>query len=214
MVMGYSDGLYLAGLVWALVLAEDRKWWAAGVLAAVATASRPNGWIAVVAVVITVWTARGGWRAFVAAVAPATAFMIGWCWYLWSVTGDPLVFFDAKSAWNEVTIGSLLTGPLTGGHPDALFQLLFVLALSIPFLMRIRTQPPAWIAVVVLSVVPSLLLGLEGVARYAILAFPLSFAAADVLTTRGRGLATLGLAMSGAGTVALCWLVVTRTWLP
>ena len=43
MVLGYADSLYLAGLVWALVLAEDRRWWAAGLLAAVATASRPNG---------------------------------------------------------------------------------------------------------------------------------------------------------------------------
>ena len=63
MVLGYADGLYLAGLVWALVLAEDRRWWAAGVLAAVATAARPNGWIAVVAVAITVWSLRAGWRA-------------------------------------------------------------------------------------------------------------------------------------------------------
>src|SRR5215218_525739 len=54
MVMGYADSLYLAGAVWAIVLVEDRRWWAAGLVVAVATASRPNGWIAVAAVVATV----------------------------------------------------------------------------------------------------------------------------------------------------------------
>ena len=83
MVLGYSDSLYLAGLVWALVLAEDRRWWAAGLLAAVATASRPNGWIALVAVVVTVLVARAGGRALVAVAVPSVAFLVAWCVYLW-----------------------------------------------------------------------------------------------------------------------------------
>ena len=124
MVMGYSDSLYLAGAVWALVLVEDRRWWAAGLLGAVATASRPNGWIAVAAVVVTVLVARAGWRALVAVVAPSAVFFVGWCWYLWSVTGDPLVFYDAKSAWDEVTHRGarqrpVLRRPLGGPVPPA-----------------------------------------------------------------------------------------------
>jgi hypothetical protein len=214
MVMGYSDSLYLAGVVWALVAAEDRRWWVAGLLAAVATASRPNGWIAVVALVVTVWTARAGWRAIAAVVAPSAAFIVGWCWYLWSVTGNPLVFYDAKSAWNEITFGALVGDPLAGRHSDALFHLLFVLALTVPYVMRVRRQPPAWAALVVLGVLPSLLLGLEGVARYAILAFPMPFAAADVLTSRRRWPAAVGLALSAGGMLALALLIVQRTWLP
>ena len=49
MVLGYADSLFLAGAIWALVLAEDRRWWAAGLVAVVATSSRPNGFVAVVA---------------------------------------------------------------------------------------------------------------------------------------------------------------------
>ena len=73
MVMGYSDSLYLAGAVWALVLVEDRRWWAAGLLGAVATASRPNGWIAVVAVVVTVLIGRAGGGLVAVAVPSAVS---------------------------------------------------------------------------------------------------------------------------------------------
>jgi hypothetical protein len=214
MVMAYSDALYLAGLVWALVLAEDRRWWAAGFVAAIATAARPNGWIAVVALVVTVAVSRAGWRALVAVVAPSTMFLACWCWYLWSVTGDPLVFYDAKSAWQEIRLGDLLDDPFSGRHSAALFHFLFAVAGLVFWALRARRQPPAWAAIVVLGVVPSLQLGLEGVARYAILAFPVPFAVADVLTARGRVAAGAGLVVSGAGLVALAYLVVAKTWLP
>ncbi len=214
MVMGYSDSLYLAGLVWALVLAEDRRWWAAGLAAAVATAARPNGWIALVAVVITVWSARGGGRALVAVVTPPLAFLLAWSTYLWWMTGDPFVFYTAKAAWPEITIVDLISDPLTDFHRPALFHVLWALAFIVPFAMRLRRQPPAWIAVVMLGVLPSLVLGTVGLARYAVLAFPLPFAVADVLTARGKGAVVVGIVACGVGLVALSWLIVARTWLP
>jgi hypothetical protein len=213
MVMGYSDSLYLAGLVWAVVLAEDRRWWAAGLTAAVATAARPNGWIAAVAVVFVVGIHRG-WRPLVAVVTPPAAFLIGWCWYLWSLTGDALAFYHAKSAWYEIPIASLLADSWRTSYQPAWFHVLWALTLVVPFVATIRRQPLSWIAVVVLSVVPSLFLGTVGLARYAILAFPLPFAVADVLTARARTFAVAGLAACAAWLVALSWLVAARTWLP
>ena len=68
-VMGYADSLFLAGSVWALLLAERRHWWWAGVVAVVATSSRPNGFIAVVALVVMALVARAGARAVVAVAA-------------------------------------------------------------------------------------------------------------------------------------------------
>src|SRR5215218_8573089 len=158
MVMGYSDALYLAGLVWALVLAEDRRWWTAGFVAAIATAARPNGWIVVVALVVTVATSRAGWRALGAAVAPSAVLLACWCWYLWSVTGDPLVFYDAKSAWDEIRIGDLFSDPFSGRHSAALFHFLFAVVGLVFWALRARRQPPAWAPIVVLNVLPSLLL--------------------------------------------------------
>src|SRR5262249_54215168 len=43
--MGYPDSLFLAGVVWAFVLVEERKLVLASIAALVATASRPNGFV-------------------------------------------------------------------------------------------------------------------------------------------------------------------------
>jgi hypothetical protein len=66
----------------------------------------------------------------------------------------------------------------------------------------------------VLGVLPSLFLGTVGLARYAVLAFPLPFAVADVLTTRSKVPAVAGIVVCGVGLVALSWLIAARTWLP
>jgi hypothetical protein len=214
MVLGYADSLYLAGLVWGLVLAEDRRWWAAGGVAAIATAARPNGWIAPVAVVVTALVARARRRHVLAAAAPSVIFLIGWCGYLWWATGDPLVFLSAKRAWNEVTFCSLVTSPFTGRHGPALFHLLWCLVLVVPYLMRARRQPISWAFVVGLTVLPPLVLGIEGLARYAIFAFPMPLAAADVLTSSRRWPALVALTASGVGLTVLAFLMIRRTWLP
>ena len=212
MVLGYADSLFLAGLVWALVLADERRWWLAGLAAAVASASRPNGALAVAAIVVVALAARAGWRAVLACVVPSLAFLACWMWWLHDATGDALVFWSAKDAWDELTLGALLSDPL--GEDMALFHLACALALAIPYALRVRRQPLAWAVVVVGVVAPPLVLGVEGLARYVTMAFPMSFAAADVLVRRSRVLATGFLAVSGAAAVALAVLVVTRSWVP
>ena len=113
LVLGYSDAFFLAALAWALVFAGRGQWAAAGAAAAVATASRPNGWIAAVAVVVVVARMDRSWRALVIAAAPSAVFLLGWFWYLDHATGDPFVFWSAKSAWEETSIVEWAGDPLT-----------------------------------------------------------------------------------------------------
>jgi hypothetical protein len=84
----------------------------------------------------------------------------------------------------------------------------------VPYLMRFRRQPPAWSVVVVLGVVPALALGVVGVARYAVLAFPLPLAAADLLADRPRWLQVVVLTTSAAVLMLFARLVVTKSWVP
>ena len=215
MVLGYADSLYLAGLVWALVLAEDRRWWAAGLLAAVATASRPNGWIAVVAVVVTVLVARAGARALVAVAGrPSPSSSAGartW-------TGRPAIrSCSGRRRTRGPSSRSRRCSPTRSrtAHWPALFHLAFVLAADrARTSMRARRQPLSWAVVVVLTVLPPFVLGVVGLARYAILAFPMPFAAADVLTTRRRWPAVAFLSASGAAMVFLAVMINYRSWLP
>jgi hypothetical protein len=212
MVLGYADSLWLAATLWALVLAEDRRWWAAGMVAAVATASRPNGAVTVLALVVAALVARAGWRAVVACGVPSAIFFAWWMSWLHGATGDAFVFWSAKDAWDELSLGGLLADPLD--HDVGLFHLTVALAVLVPYAMRVRRQPAAWAVVVAGTVAPPLVLGVEGLARYVTMAFPIPFAVADVLVGRSRALAAAFLATSSAATVALALLVVSRSWVP
>ena len=152
--------------------------------------------------------------ALVAVAAPSAVFFTGWCVFLRWATGDPFVFWSAKDAWVETSLATLLADPLAYPHWPALFHLAFTLVLTVPYIMRARQQPPAWTLVVSLTILPALLLGVVGLARYAIMAFPMVFAAADVLTTRRRWPAVAFLTVSGAAMVFLIVMINVRTWLP
>ena len=130
MVLGYADSLFLAGAIWALVLADDRRWWAAGVVAVVATSSRPNGFVAVIALVVTVFVARAGARALAAVAVPSLLFLGAWGWYLWWATSDPLVFWSAKDAWDEISLAQLVDTPLAPRTRGALFHVAALVPLA------------------------------------------------------------------------------------
>jgi Gpi18-like mannosyltransferase len=213
LVLGYSDAFYLAALAWALVFAGQGRWGVAGAAAAVATASRPNGWIAVVAVIVVAARTDRSWRNVVSAAAPSAVFLIGWFWYLDHATGDPFVFWSAKSAWDETSIVEWAGRPLID-HLEVFHVAWFAVALVF-YLLRARHQPPEWLAVTVLTVAPALLFGVVGLARYAVLAFPMQIAVADTLSRRAPNWVILAaLACSAVGLGFFAHAVVADSWLP
>ena len=213
LVLGYSDAFFLAALAWALVFAGRGQWAAAGAAAAVATASRPNGWIAAVAVVVVVARMDRSWRALVIAAAPSAVFLLGWFWYLDHATGDPFVFWSAKSAWEETSIVEWAGDPLT--NRLEVFHVAWFAVALVFYVRRVSHQPPEWLAITVLTVVPALLFGVVGLARYAVLAFPMQVAVADSLSRRAPNWAiwaALGCSAIGLGYFAHA--VVAHSWLP
>jgi hypothetical protein len=212
LVLGYGDSVFLAGAVWAFVFVEDRRWWPAGVAALVATASRPNGVIAAVGVAVVVVVARAGWRAVAQVVVPSAVFLVIWMWFLDSVTGDPLVFWHAKDAWDEVTLPTALADP--GSHHLSLFHLGALAALALPYAWRARGQPIAWAVVAALVLLPPLYLGVDGLARYAVLAFPLPIATADVVSARGTRWVATYLVLAATAMVFLGRQVSVESWVP
>jgi Gpi18-like mannosyltransferase len=213
LVLGYSDAFYLAALAWALVFACDSRWVAAGAAAAIATASRPNGWIAVVAVIVVVARTGRSWRAVLAAVAPSALFLIGWCWYLDHATGDPFVFWSAKSAWEETSIVEWAGRPLTD-HLE-MFHVAWFSVTLVFYVRRITQQPPEWLAITVLTVAPALAFGVVGLARYSVLAFPMQLAVADTLSRRPPNwVIWAALACSAIGLGYFARAVVAESWVP
>jgi hypothetical protein len=212
LVLGYGDSLFLAGAVWAFVFVDDRRWWAAGLAALVATASRPNGLIAAVGVTVAAVVARAGWRAVAQVAVPSAVFLAAWMWFLDSVTGDPLVFWHAKDAWAEITLWTALSDPVL--YRLSILHLAAFAALAVPYAWRVRSQPVAWAVVATLILLPPLYLGVDGLARYAILAFPLPLAAADVLSARGTRWVAVYLTLAAGGMVFLARQIAVHDWVP
>jgi len=212
LVIGYSDAVFLAGAVWALVAADSRRWVLAGLIAVCATASRPNGVLIVAALFVTVFVARAGWRAALAVSVPSAAFLLGWMAYLDARTGDPLVFWAAKDAWIELSVIDFVTDPVSSFLPLT-HVVVFVVA-AVAYITPFRGQPMSWLVFTVLVVAPPLLLGVVGLARYAVLAFPMQLAVADVLASRGRSW-VLGYLVVSAGVLAVfAHLMVAESWVP
>ena len=212
LVIGYSDAVFLAGAVWALVAADSRRWVVAGLIAACATASRPNGALIVAALIVAVFLARAGWRAVLAVSVPSAVFLLGWMAYLDARTGDPFVFWAAKDAWVELSVVDFVTDPV--GSRLALTHVIVFAIAAAAYAMRVRRHPPTWLVLTVLIVVPPLMLGVVGLARYAVLAFPMQFAVADVLASKGRSWVIGYLAASALVLVVFTRLMVTRSWVP
>ena len=127
------------------------------------------------------------------------------CWYH---TGDPLVFFSAKSAWVEYTLVEAPT------YLPASLHVLMAVLLVLPFVITIRRQPPAWVVLVALSLLPSLLLGVVGLGRYAVQCFPLAIAAGALLDRWGTRVGRLVIAGSAAAIVGWALLITQHSYVP
>ena len=175
--MLYPSALFLAASVWAFVWIEQEHDRAAGLAAAVAALSRPNGVVLVIALTIAVGFAA---RRVVRVAAPVVAAVGGWVLFNAARTGDAFRFFDAKSAWHEITVLSLVERPT----PDALLHITLAgIAVALVLIGR-RRFPPSWSWFTVLYLLPSLAFGVVGLARYATETFPPYIAGGDVLARR------------------------------
>ena len=225
LVLSYSDSLFLAGQVWALVvidnIARSRAaghavsrwaWWQVGALIAVATASRPNGFLLVVVAWVAVWCIDRRWRAVAAAALPSAAFLAGWMIYCQVKVGEPFVFLSAKDAWIESPLWKFLAHPFAReAVPVHVAIAVAVIALASPSLKKL---PVWWLWAAVLLVGPSLFLGLEGLARYVTLAVTLPIGCALTLSRRPVWIQRLVLVAAAIGLVLLGAWVVRYSWVP
>lgn len=219
-VMGYSGGLFAAGLVWAFVLVEERRHAWAGLAMAVATASRPNGFLFLVPLLLMVLVlaarrpdrrAAGVARAGALAAGPSLVFLAAWCAWCRHVTGDALVFLHAKDAWEEVTVGQFLHHPLSG-NPTVHVFLAVIATVAVVWEARRLAWP--WLVLVVLALLPSFVLGVTGLGRYAGEAFPVFVALALIVQRLPRWMRSAYFASSALGLLAFAVMVHRWRYVP
>jgi hypothetical protein len=202
----YPDVIVLACAAWGFLAIEKRRVLPAVLLGALATLSRPNGILLPLAFSL----AAGNWRRVAAIFLPSAGLLAAWIWYVGQSTGDPLAFVTSKAAWHEITLQSVLLDRDMLSSPDLRLHL----ALAVPFLLaaslRMRALPISWRALAMMWVIPSLFLGMIGLARYALTAFPVSVAFADLLHSR-RVVSRVVLVLSTGLLCIVTWLVAFGT---
>jgi hypothetical protein len=206
--LSYPSSLFLAATVWAFVLVEDRHDLSAGLLAAGATLLRPNGVVVVIALVVAVAPAI---RRVAILCAPAAIALVAWCWYCYDQTGDAFAFLTAKSGWKEITIVGLFTEP---GKGSALVHALLAVAALSAVIVRRAHLPRAWLVFTVLYLVPSFVLGIVGLGRYANECFPAFVAAGQILAQWKPRVAYVALSASAVGLALMAIAVADHGLVP
>jgi hypothetical protein len=214
--MAYPSSLFLAGSVWAFVLLDEGRLPLAGVAAAVATMARPNGAVVLVALLVAVVLATPRptparlVRPALLVCGPAALCFAVWCGLQWHWTGDPFTFWKTKSAWDEVQLWEFARHPHRGEIPHVvlgLFGIGVVVAMA-------RRLPSSWVLLALVYLLPSLLLGIVGMARYANECFPVAMASGVALDRLPASARSAALAVSAVGAAVLAVAIARLAMVP
>jgi len=206
--MLYPSSIFLAASVWAFVLVEERYDVIAAIPVAVTALVRPNGIVLAVALVFAVRS----WRRAVIVCGPAVVAVGAWSIWCWYQVGDPIVYLTSKEGWPEVTIKGFLTHPWDF---DYAVPHLALAAVAVGALLLVRRRLPAsWTIFTALYLLPSLVLGVVGLGRYANECFP-PFVAAGVLLDRSRRSVQVVVVVLALVAQAACiWWVIHDNYVP
>jgi 4-amino-4-deoxy-L-arabinose transferase-like glycosyltransferase len=211
--MIYPSAIFLGTSVWAFVLVEEHHDVAAGVLAAAAALTRPNGVVVAIALAVGVAiTASRRWRRVALVGGPALVAVAFWCALCWYWTGNPIVFLAAKDGWQEVNLVDFVRHPI--GNPNVGLHLALGVAAGAVVLLRRRRLPSSWTLFTGLYLIPSLGLGIVGLARYTNECFP-PFVAAGELLERTSAVTRRRLFLIAVGLqAASAWWVLHQAHVP
>lgn len=224
-VLSYSDSMFAAGLVWLLVVIDrivakddvaqqriNHQWWLVGLLSLVVTASRPNGILVLIAVVCAVWMLQRQLINFVATTLPSLSFFVSWMVYCNNKTGDPLAFLTAKNTWLETTIVDFLSDPFE--RPAIVLHVATFLIAGLVAFCAIKKVPIWWHVSSGVLLIPSLIVGVEGLARYVSLAIPMSVLIAISISQWSKLLRSVFFVAAASSMLFLAVNVVRSAWVP
>ncbi len=223
-VLSYSDSMFVAALIWILVVVDrieqqvkgdgniNRYWWTVGLLVLVVSASRPNGILILPALLLAVWFVQRSFKNAVIVATPSLIFVAIWMIYCHNKTGDALAFIHAKNTWLETTIVDFLSHPFE--RPAILLHVATFVVVAAVALPAIKKIPLWWHVISFVLLAPSLLLGVEGMARYVSLTAPLLVMVAISLARWSKIYRSVFYVVAGSSFLFLAINVVRSTWVP
>jgi hypothetical protein len=176
------------------------------------SSSRPNGVLILPAVLAAVWVVQRSAKNIVIALAPSLIFLSIWMIYCENKTGDALAFVSAKNTWLETTIIDFFAHPLE--RPAIVLHVATFAIVAVIAMPAMKKIPSWWHLISFVLLVPSLILGVEGMARYISLTAPVLIALAISLDRMSKLLRTLFFVVSGSAMLFLAVNVVRSAWVP
>jgi hypothetical protein len=210
LLLPYTDALTVAAAAWACVACAHGRPGAAGVLGAVAAAARPTGFLVVLPLVLLA-RRRDERTRWLAPVLPLVS-LAGVQVFFWLRSGDPLAYRRAAELWQRPdplnlanSVGAAIRGaPHLAGNTVNWAIALFLVALLVR-LWRMGPEYRPWAVYAAATLAVPIASGqIVGIGRYALLGFPLVWAAADgVATLRRPAVVALGAAVSALLVVSI-----------
>lgn len=206
----YAESLFLALSVGSLLAARRERWVLAGALGGLAALSRPFGFVIALPLAIEAflqWRRSAGAWLRLAGVLAAPAALAGYCAWLWSERGDPLVFLHVEKYWHRTlvwpwrTFVEFFSKPITvnaGLHSGVdLGFALFTIAGALAAWRLLRPSYAAYVTA--LTVIPLSSGSLGSIGRFDVVFFPLILVLAALARRPqvDRALTVLGLGLGG-----------------
>ncbi len=190
----FSESLFLLFTVAAVYYARTGRWWLAGAFGAFSTLARPLG---VLLVVPLVWEYIRQRDRRPGVLHPSVLWLgllplayVGWAFYLYRITGDPMASFTAQTSWARhltfpwATIGDFVQRSLSPhGFTNSQLDLLFGAIFLVLVLASWRTTGPTYALAASVLYLPIVSTGtVQSVTRFCLVIFP----AFVVLAQAGR----------------------------
>jgi hypothetical protein len=220
LVWAYAEGLFVALAVGTFLAARRGRFALAGGLAFAAALTRPVGVFLAAALAVEAWRTWsdadiGGRVARVTAVLAPVAGLGCYLGWVGRTFGDPMLPFTVQDKLRTTMdpvrrLAHGLADMVGSARFDDGLHVPFVLAFLVLLVVLARRWPASYTVYAALVLLAAISAGnFNSVERYALNAFPLLFALADLTHTPRRE--RLALAVCGNGLVALCalaWLAV------
>lgn len=207
----YPEGLILVCSTGAFLAQGQSRYRMASLLAAIATLARPNGLILSLALAAEALSGGSRFRRVFGLLAPSLLVLLLWSACLRLISGNPLIWVEAKRAWGEVTLFNLHAAE--GMFPS--IQCAFGLVALALLLLGWSSQPWGWRLFGLLWIAPSFFIGMVGFPRYAGSCFPVFASLGDRATRLALSSRYLLLSLSAAALALHTIQVgVLRRWIP
>ncbi len=205
--MAYSEAMFCALAVWALVGVAERRWWLAGLATMAAGLVRPTAMALVLAVgaaaIVALVARRDGWRPWLGLV-PAPLGLLAYLGFVAVRTGDVTGWFDVqRRGWDSTFDGGVATvrfglDALASGRSVLEVGTVVFLLAAIVLVVLCARQRVLWPLMLYGALVLAMDLGSNGLmnskARMLLPAFTLLLPVATAAAKRRRGTMLLVLA--------------------